>query len=233
MSSSGGVPQVLSHIAEALRDIHAKNYVHGHVKPAHILHLRQDNRWTLTDFDRAASVGCPVPPVATLEYTSPENMHAAASGAEAVPASPAADCWALGVVAFELLTNTKALKPSDDGAAAVRAFFRHAHACTPGMATRRADHLRHRCTAAPVPSWCSVRAALLLLATLTGIPGPFTPERPIVSGLRSLKVNVTARPCHGPSFTLPPWQWQWLPRGSGRGCTRSVAVVAREPERHF
>ena len=117
---------MLSHIAEALRDIHAMNCVHGHVKPAHILHLRQGNRWTLTDFDRAASVGCPVPPVATLEYTSPENMHAAASGAEAVHASPAADCWALGVVAFELLTNAKALKPSCDGATAVRVFFSHA-----------------------------------------------------------------------------------------------------------
>ena len=117
---------MLSHIAEALRAIHSLKCVHGHVKPAHILHLREENRWTLADFDRACTIGCPVPPVATLEYTSPENMHAAASGAETVLASPAADCWALGVVAFELLTNDKALKASHGGTAAVR---RTPHVC--------------------------------------------------------------------------------------------------------
>ena len=117
----GHALQVLTHIAEALRGIHAKKFVHGHVKPAHILYLRQDNRWTLADFDRASSVGCRVPPVASLDYTPPENMLAAASGAKVVRASAAADCWALGVVAFELLTNAKALKPSEDGTAVVRA----------------------------------------------------------------------------------------------------------------
>ena len=176
MSSSGGVPQVLSHIAEALRDIHAKNYVHGHVKPAHILHLRQGNRWALADFDRAASVGCPVPPVATLEYTSPEHMHAAASGAEVVRASPAADCWALGVVAFELLTNAKALKPSYNGTATVRACFSHAHACIPVMAKRRCMLISCAIAARPHQSRRGVPHVLLYCfeGTLTSFSEPLT-----------------------------------------------------------
>lgn len=107
--------QVLAHAATRLRDVHAANFVHGAVKPAHILLLPRENRWTLVDFDRAAAVGEEVTPEAQLDYSPPEVLAAAASGSESIRAHPSQDAWALGVVAFELLTGKKALDPARDG----------------------------------------------------------------------------------------------------------------------
>ena len=106
--------QVLSHVSTCVRDIHAANYVHRNVKPAHIIHLRQENRWKLTDFDRAAVLGAAVPLDFTLAYASPELVAASDSGQDMVAAHPTVDCWAMGVVAFELLTGQQLLDSTDD-----------------------------------------------------------------------------------------------------------------------
>ena len=106
--------QVLSHVSTCVRDIHAANYVHGDVKPAHIVHLRQENRWKLTDFDRAAVFGAAVPLDFTLTYAAPELVAASDNGQDMVAAHPAVDCWAMGVVAFELLTGQQALDSTGD-----------------------------------------------------------------------------------------------------------------------
>ena len=114
--SSGicGCLQVLSHIATRLRDIHAANFVHCDVKPAHILLLQRQNRWTVIDFDKAAPLGTPIAPAYTLDYAAPEVVAAGAGGGT-VPAQPSMDAWALGVIAFELLTGRKALHAAVDG----------------------------------------------------------------------------------------------------------------------
>eukprot|EP00892_Ulva_mutabilis_P002166 jgi/Ulvmu1/11950/UM082_0029.1 len=112
---------VLSHIAALLRSIHAAGYVHGNVKPAHVIHLRQENRWTLTDFDRAVRVGSPVAPVYTLPYSAPELVIAAGRGDASIRADPAMDSWSLGVVAFELLMGKPSFDPSVDRAAVAEA----------------------------------------------------------------------------------------------------------------
>lgn len=114
-----GYLQVLSHIATRLHDIHAANCVHGDVKPAHILLLQRENRWTLIDFDKAATTGTEVTLDYTLEYAAPEVVAASDAG-ETIAAQPSVDAWALGVIAYELLTGSKALDSTNDGEEAVR-----------------------------------------------------------------------------------------------------------------
>lgn len=114
---------MLSHVAMRLRDIHAAGFAHRAIKPAHIMHLRSDNRWTVVDFDRAAALGALAPLTLNGAYAAPELAAAAAAAGGAADAvvevKAAADCWALGVVAFELLSGEQLLQPGARGEAKV------------------------------------------------------------------------------------------------------------------
>lgn len=105
--------QVLAHVAMCLRDMHGAGYVHREVKPSNILLLPRGNRWTMADPSSAVSVGSDVSAAGVREWTAPEAAEAAASGAPTVPAAPAMDAWALGLVAFELLTGDPAIQTDD------------------------------------------------------------------------------------------------------------------------
>lgn len=52
------------------------------------------------------TAGMPVPLTFSPAYCPPEVAHAAERGDRTIVADPAADMWALGVIAFELLTST-------------------------------------------------------------------------------------------------------------------------------
>eukprot|EP00892_Ulva_mutabilis_P002164 jgi/Ulvmu1/11949/UM082_0028.1 len=112
---------VLAHVANRLRDLHASQHVHRDVKPAHIILLPRENRWTVVDFNRAAATGAAVAPDYTLDYVPPEVLAAAEARDPTIVAEPSQDAWALGVVAFELLTGEKAFDSATNGEAAVKA----------------------------------------------------------------------------------------------------------------
>lgn len=95
---------ILADTAEALAAAHARGVVHRDVKPGNLL-LTDEGRVKVTDFGIARAIGAaPVTVtgevVGTAQYISPEQ----ASGEQATPAS---DIYALGVVAFEVLTGQR------------------------------------------------------------------------------------------------------------------------------
>lgn len=112
--------QVLSNISKRMADMHEAGYVHRDLKPANVIWLRRQNRWTVIDFGCAARIGDMAPLTFTLTYAPPEVVHAFVAGEQKTEASPAIDAWALGVMAFELLTGSPAFDLLTAGTASVR-----------------------------------------------------------------------------------------------------------------
>eukprot|EP00892_Ulva_mutabilis_P003267 jgi/Ulvmu1/1311/UM011_0039.1 len=106
---------VLAHVAIRLRDLHAEGYVHRDIKPENIMLLPRENVWTVIDFGCTALAGADAPLSYTLVYAPPEVAEAAAAGAKSIVADPAMDAWALGVVAYELLTRHSAFSLLTEG----------------------------------------------------------------------------------------------------------------------
>jgi serine/threonine protein kinase len=69
------------------------------------LHRHQAHVWKLVDLGSSAARNTTAPMVFTLAYSAPEVVAAAAAGHTELRVSPAADMWALGVLAYEVLTG--------------------------------------------------------------------------------------------------------------------------------
>ena len=97
--------QVLTHIADRLKDLHGAGYVHRDIKPGNIMWLPRTKRWTLIDFGCAARTGSRTRTGFSLYYAAPEALMAYMRGKTQSVATEALDAWSLGVLAIELLTG--------------------------------------------------------------------------------------------------------------------------------
>jgi WD40 repeat protein/serine/threonine protein kinase len=93
---------ILDQVAAALSAAHRQGVVHRDVKPGNVL-LDEEGNAYLTDFGVALDAGSPERSTGTMlrgtpEYLSPEQVRLD-------PASPQTDVYALGIVAYEMVTG--------------------------------------------------------------------------------------------------------------------------------
>lgn len=98
--SAAEVLRLMRQAAAALRQLHARQWVHRDVKPANLL-VREDGSLALADFGCARHRGFADPHeqgalVGTPRYSAPEQFEGAS-------AQPTADVYSLGVLMHELL----------------------------------------------------------------------------------------------------------------------------------
>ena len=129
--------EVAAQICDALAHAHGRGIVHRDVKPSNVL-LAESGRVDvrlldfglaqMAEFDTLTALG-DVP--GTLAYISPERLHGET-------ATPAADVWAVGVLAWEALAGEHPFWESDLATTSERI----AHGAPP-LETRRPDLPRH------------------------------------------------------------------------------------------
>ena len=112
--------QVLANVAKRLAAMHECGLVHRDLKPANLMWLPRENRWTVIDFGSAARAGEVAPLSFSLAYAAPEVVATLHHGERRMRVTPALDAWAIGVVAFELLTGAPAFNFLTDGSSRVR-----------------------------------------------------------------------------------------------------------------
>ncbi|MEU9782868.1 protein kinase [Streptomyces phaeochromogenes] len=100
-------PALLAQVCEGLHQLHHAGWVHGDLKPANVL-LMKDGSARLGDFNMAAEMEgthAYAPAFATPDYTAPELLWSEVSE-RGTQIRPTADIWSFGVLAHLVLTGT-------------------------------------------------------------------------------------------------------------------------------
>lgn len=119
-------PELLAQICEGLHQLHHAGWVHGDLKPANVL-LMKDGTARLADFQMAAEMEgthAYSPAFATPDYTPPELLWSEVD-VRGTRIRPSADVWAYGVLAHVALTGSHPL-PGPTGEARCAAAVRYA-----------------------------------------------------------------------------------------------------------
>ncbi|NUQ97730.1 MAG: protein kinase [Streptomyces sp.] len=99
-------PALLAQICEGLAQLHRAGWVHGDLKPANVL-LMKDGSARLADFNMAAELEgthAYTPAFSTPDYTPPELLWSEI-GTRGRQIRPSADVWAFGVLSHLVLTG--------------------------------------------------------------------------------------------------------------------------------
>ncbi|WP_329220362.1 protein kinase [Streptomyces sp. NBC_01485] len=100
-------PALLAQVCAGLAQLHGAGWVHGDLKPANVL-LMKDGSARLADFNMAAELEgthAYTPAFSTPDYTPPELLWAEI-GERGRRIRPSADVWAFGVLAHLVLTGS-------------------------------------------------------------------------------------------------------------------------------
>ncbi|WP_338785140.1 protein kinase [Streptomyces sp. DG1A-41] len=100
-------PALLAQICEGLHQLHQAGWVHGDLKPANVL-LMKDGSVRLADFNLASELQgthAYAPAFATPDYTPPELLWPEIDE-RGTRIRPSADIWAFGVIAHLVLTDS-------------------------------------------------------------------------------------------------------------------------------
>ncbi|NNN37253.1 serine/threonine protein kinase [Streptomyces sp. S3(2020)] len=186
----GDPGSVLAQICEGLAQLHRAGWVHGDLKPANVL-LMRDGSVRLADFGLAAEMEgahAYVPVFVTPDYTPPELLWAEVDERGA-RVRPSADVWAFGVLAHVLLTGAFPL-PGGTPEARSDAALRHARGAqklrlSPGLPDAWREIVRD-CLAPAHAGRLGTEALLARVEAAVGVarvPRPSGPRsRPALAG---------------------------------------------------
>ena len=97
--------QVMTHVGQKLQQIHSAGFAHRDVKPSNVIMNLQTKQWVLTDFASTAPIGAQKPLSFSILFAPPEIAAVVAAQQRTSVVSSAADVWALGIMAWTLLTG--------------------------------------------------------------------------------------------------------------------------------
>jgi serine/threonine protein kinase len=106
-----------------LQEMHNAGYAHLDVKPVNVAWMPREDQWKLIDLGSAAPLGQNTALRFTLGYAAPELLQAWKRGDTTVESSTAIDAWALGVMAYEMLTCKPAFDMLVQGRDSVRPIY--------------------------------------------------------------------------------------------------------------
>jgi serine/threonine-protein kinase len=186
------VAQLLQQIGTALDFAHAKGYVHRDVKPGNIL-IDEHGRARVADFGIARSLADgeltdDASGFGTAGYLAPEQ-------AEGLMATPASDVYALGVVAFEMLTGERPFTAETPVGVALR----HVKDRPPAPSQKRPDLPRsvdgvvlRALDKDPTRRWPSAGAFAEAMAKWRAAAGAARPQRRVVAAPARTSLVPTA-----------------------------------------